>query len=210
MNRTTSRRPVIAASLAAMILLSLSCGGGGDGGTPTPTPTSVLVTPGADTLVAVGETQAFAASVLDANGDPIDGATVTWSSTAPSVLSVNPSSGVAAAGANGAAPGMAPGGARAGTANVFVAQIVASVTVTPGNAAVDGVGDTVRFTAVAKDAGNTVVAGAQILWSLNDNTVATIDTLGLATAKGPGTVLVSAQAQARAGEPARSGTPAAA
>src|ERR1041384_4336863 len=65
------------------------------------------------------------------------------------------------------------------------------VIVTPSNAAFTAVGDTARFTAVAKDGGGTPVAGVQVLWSISDNTVATIDTLGLAKSKGPGTALVS-------------------
>ena len=175
----------------------LSCGG--DGGSPSPTPTSVHVTPGTDTLVAIGEHQAFSATVLDANGDPIDGATVTWSSDAPGVLSIDATTGLATAVTRGSAHVKATAGALEGSAAVFVTQIVTTVTVTPGNTALDGVGDTVRFTAVAKDSGGTLVNGVQVIWSVNDNTVATIDTLGLATAKGPGVVLVTALAQTRAG-----------
>ena len=178
--------------------LVLSCGGD-SGSSPSPTPTNVVVTPGADTLISIGENQGFSATVLDANGDPIDGATVTWSSDAPGVVSINATNGVATAVANGSTHVKATAGAIEGSANVIVTQIVTSVTVTPGNAAFTSVGDTVRFTAVARDAGNTVVPGVQILWTVSDNTVATIDTLGLATAKGPGNALVSAQAQTRAG-----------
>lgn len=191
------RRAVRPLSLLVGATLFLSCGD--DGGSPSPTPTSVFVTPGADTLISVGENQTFTATVLDANGDPIDAATVTWSSDAPSVVTIDAASGVATAVANGSAHVKATAGALEGSANVIVTQIVTSVTVTPGNVAFTSVGDTARFTAVAKDAGNTVVPGVQILWSVSDNTVATIDTLGLAKAKGPGTALVSAQAQTRAG-----------
>ena len=192
-----SRRSWSLATLVVGTAVSLSCGG--DGGSPSPTPTDVVVTPGADTLVALGETRAFTASVLDANGDPIDGATVTWSSDAPTVLSIDPTTGLATALTRGNAHVKATAGSLEGTASVLVTQIVTSVTVTPGNAALDGVGDTVRFTAVAKDSGGTVVTGVQVIWSVNDNTVATIDTLGLATAKGAGVVLVTALAQTRAG-----------
>ena len=191
------RRLVLPAALASIVLFDISCGN--DSGSPSPTPTDLIVTPGADTLISVGETRTFTAQVLDANGHPIDAATVTWSSSAPAVLSVEPTTGVATAVANGSAQVTATSGTLQGAANVIVAQIVASVTVTPANVGFTAVGDTARFTAVAKDAGGTPVVGAQILWSVSDNTVATIDTLGLAKAKGPGTALVSAQAQTRAG-----------
>ena len=197
MRAYTTRRLLFLAAPAFLVLPSLSCGG--DQGAPTPTPNSVLVTPGADTLVAIGATRTFTAQVLDANGDPIDGKVITWGSSAPGVLSVDPATGVATAVANGSAQVTATSGTLHGSANAVVFQVVASVSVTPGNASLTAVGDTVRFTAVPKDSLGNPVANAQVLWSVNDNTVATIDTLGLAKAKGPGTVLVSAQAQARAG-----------
>ena len=198
MRASPLRRSYYLAALLGTVLFSLSCGGG-DSGTPSPTPTSVVVTPGADTLVSVGATRTFTAAVLDANGDPIDGKTVTWSSTAPTILAIDPTTGVATAVANGSAQVHATAGTLQGSANVVVVQIVASVTVTPGNVAFTAVGDTARFSAVAKDAGGTPVVGVQVLWSVSDNTVATIDTLGLAKSKGPGNALVSAQAQTRAG-----------
>lgn len=191
------RRPSFAAALVCTVLGSLSCGG--DSGSPTPTPNSVLVSPGADTLISIGSHRTFTAQVLDANGDPIDGKTVTWSSSAPGVLSIDPGTGVATAVANGPAVVHAASGTLQGSASVIVLQLVTSVTVTPANAAFTAVGDTQRFTAVAKDSGGTTVPGVQILWTTSDNSVATIDTLGLAKAKGAGNALVSAQAQTRAG-----------
>lgn len=191
------RRPFLAAALVCVVLVSLSCGG--DSGSPTPTPNSVLVSPGADTLISIGSHRTFTAQVLDANGDPIDGKTVTWSSSAPGVLSIDPVTGLATAVTNGPAVVHATSGTLQGSANVIVLQLVASVTVTPANASFTAVGDTQRFTAVAKDSGGTTVPGVQILWTTSDNSVATIDTLGLAKAKGAGTALVSAQGQARAG-----------
>jgi alpha-tubulin suppressor-like RCC1 family protein/uncharacterized protein YjdB len=190
-------------SLQVLVVLvsvvgGLSCGGGSDGGGP-PEPSSVVVTPGTDTLFAIDATQQYAAAILDDDGDPVDGAVVAWSSSDNSVVTIDAVTGLATAKKNGQATISAHVGDLQGSAVAFVAQIVTTVTVTPGNAFLDGVGDTVRFSASAKDAGGTVVAEAQVIWSVNDNTVATIDSLGLARAKGPGTVLVTALAQTRAG-----------
>jgi alpha-tubulin suppressor-like RCC1 family protein/uncharacterized protein YjdB len=176
----------------------LSCGGGSDGGGP-PEPSSVVVTPGTDTLFAIDATQQYTAAILDDDGDPVDGAVVSWSSSDNAIVTIDAVTGLATAKKNGQATISAHVGDLQGSAVAFVAQIVTTVTVTPGNAFLDGVGDTVRFSASAKDAGGTVVAEAQVIWSINDNTVATIDSLGLARAKGPGTVLVTALAQTRAG-----------
>jgi hypothetical protein len=191
------RRLFVLAALSGLAFVSLSCGGGSDGGPPEPA--SVVVTPGLDTLFSLNESRVYSAVVLDAVGDPVDGAEVTWSSSDTTVLTVGAETGLVTARKNGAATITALSGELSGTANAFVVQVVTSVTVTPGNASLTAVGDTVRFSAVARDSGNSVVTDAQILWDVNDNTVATIDTLGLATAKGPGIVLVQAQAQARAG-----------
>lgn len=191
------RRALRRMALAALLVGAPSCGG--DSGSPTPTPTDIVVTPGADTLFSLGASRAFTAQVLDANGHPLDAAVVTWSSSAPEVLSIDAGTGVATAVANGSTQVTATSGTLHGSANAFVVQIVTSVTVTPSNAALTAVGDTVRFHAVPKDSLGNPVPSAQLLWSVNDNAVAIIDTLGLATAKGPGTVLVSAQAQTRAG-----------
>lgn len=197
--RASPLRPSLALALSLFLPLLLSCGGDSGGGGGPPEPSSVTVTPGSDTLFAINATQAFTAEILDDAGHPVSGAVVTWSSSDTSVVTIGASSGIATARKNGSSQISAHVGDLSGSANAVVVQIVTSVTVTPGNAALTAVGDTLRFTAVAKDAGNTPVAGAQVLWSVNDNTVATIDTLGLATAKGPGMVLVSAQAQTRAG-----------
>jgi hypothetical protein len=208
MRASFPRRPFVLAALSGLAFVSLSCGGGSDGGPPEPA--SVVVTPGLDTLFSLNESRVYSAVVLDAVGDPVDGAEVAWSSSDATVLTVGAETGLVTARKNGAATITASSGDLSGSANAFVVQVVTSVTVTPGNVSLTAVGDTVRFTAVARDSGNSVVSDAQILWDLNDNTVATIDTLGLATTKGPGMVLVQAQAQARAGYASLSVTQAAA
>src|SRR6266568_8702445 len=49
---------------------------------------SLTVSPTAATIV-VGGTQQLTATPLDANGNPLSGRTITWSSDAPSVATVN-------------------------------------------------------------------------------------------------------------------------
>src|SRR5688572_11135801 len=169
MRMPLSRRLIPLALVSGAALFSLSCGGGSDGGPPEPA--SVVVTPGLDTLFSLNESRVYSAVVLDAVGDPVDGAEVTWSSSDTTVLTVGAETGLVTARKNGAATITALSGELSGTANAFVVQVVTSVTVTPGNASLTAVGDTVRFSAVARDSGNSVVSDAQILWDLNDNTV---------------------------------------
>jgi hypothetical protein len=185
----TPRRPFAVAALAFLLAINLSCGG--DSGDPSPTPTSVLVTPGADTLLSVGETQAFVAVVLDANGDPIDDAEIAWSSTAPGVVTVDPSTGIATAVTNGSAQVRATSGALEGTAPVTVAQVPTTVTVSPATGNFTFAGDTLTFTATVLDAGGTPVAPVQRIWAINDNAVAVIDSNGFVRAKGAGIAMVT-------------------
>lgn len=184
------RRICAYAALLSSLVLSLSCGGD-DGGSPSPTPTDLVVTPGSDTLLALGETQLFVATVLDESGDPIDGATVTWSSTSPAVVSVDPLTGLATALTNGSAQIQATSGALHGTSPVLVAQVPTTVTITPGTATFTFVGDTQTFTATVLDAGGAPVAPVQRIWTINDNTVAVIDSVGHARAKGAGVAMVT-------------------
>ncbi|HLB35510.1 MAG TPA: hypothetical protein VJL31_02995, partial [Gemmatimonadales bacterium] len=82
--------------------------------------------------------------------------------------------------------------ATSGTFDVTVGAI-ASVTITPSLDTLPRLGDTTRFSALARDAGNNVVPGAIFTWSTSDNAVAIVDAAGLATAVGAGTALVIAE-----------------
>ncbi|MBW8772206.1 MAG: hypothetical protein JF590_02755 [Gemmatimonadetes bacterium] len=188
MRAISIRSALLLTALLAVAGLSLSCGG--DSGTPSPTPSNVVVTPGADTLISIGATRAFTASVLDANGDPIDGRTVTWSSTDSTIVRILPT-GVATAMHNGAVHVIASAGGLQGEAPVTVAQVPATVTISPGTATFTFVGDTQTFTATILDGGGFPVVPVQKVWTLNDNTVAVIDSTGLARAKGPGVAMVT-------------------
>lgn len=95
-------------SAAALCVLLAACGGG-DGGsgspvTPPPTPrvTTVTVTAPSPTLTVGGKLQ-LGATALDQSGKPMSGLAAIWSSSAPTVASVNASTGEV----TGVAPGIA-------------------------------------------------------------------------------------------------------
>ena len=85
------RRPIPA--LLGVVLL-VSCGGGGDTVAPPPPPpppapvASITLSPTSATLVPQ-QTAQLTATPKDASGNPLSGRTVTWSSNAASVASVN-------------------------------------------------------------------------------------------------------------------------
>ena len=156
---------------------------------------SVVVTPGVDTLDALGRTRQFSAVARDAAGNTLTGRTFTWSSTAGAVASVNSASGLVTAVANGSATIRASADGVIGAAQLVVAQAVAAVTVTPGTAPLTSLGATQQFTAVARDGLNNPIANPRFLWLSSDPAVATIDTLGRATARRAGAATITAAAE---------------
>jgi len=116
-------------SLIVGSLLPLGCGGGGNPvdsggdndqtGTPTSVATTVTLSPSALFFTTFGETQQLTATVVDQNGATMSGASVSWSSSTPSVASVS-TTGLVTAVANGAAAVTATSGFANGTASVTV------------------------------------------------------------------------------------------
>lgn len=189
LTRAAGWRWLLGATLAAG---SAACGGGTTEPPPGAVVASVEVTPAADTIDALGQTQQLSAVAKDAAGATIPGKTFAWQSSAPSVVGVGASSGLVTGLANGAATITATTEGKTGQAAVTVAQQVATVTVTPDTGLVSTIGGTRQFTAAAKDANNNAVTGVKFIWLSSNHAVATIDTAGLATAKGPGAVTITA------------------
>ena len=87
----------------------------------TPVPTSMSITPGSAT-VATGQSAGFTARVKDQNGNQMSGQSISWSSSNPSVATVN---------SNGYVTGVAPGSATI-TATSGSLSASASVSVVQG------------------------------------------------------------------------------
>ena len=110
---------------SALALFVLGCK---DGTSPS-TPAAVTVSPGAVAMNAIGATQVVRASVTDAKGKAMRGATVTWtsSSAAVSVAGAGGDSAVVTALGNGGATVTATSGSASGTLAVQVAQVAAAL-----------------------------------------------------------------------------------
>ncbi len=160
---------------------------------------SVAVSPGADTLVAFGDTVRFAAEATDANGHAVAEAEFTWSSSDAEVATVDGSGMVESVG-RGSTTITATSGSASGTAEVTVAQVVASVAVSPGADTLVAFGDTVRFAAEATDANGHAVAGAEFTWSSSDAEVATVDGSGLVESRAAGGAVITATTSDVTGE----------
>ena len=158
-------------------------------------PAVVRVSPGEDTLAALGDTVRLSAEAFDPNGHVLAGAAFTWSSGDESVVTVD-AEGLVTAVANGAASvqayiGTATGSAR-GVATVIVAQRAVQVRVVPADATLEAFGDTLRLSAEAEDANGHPIVEAGFSWTSTDSLVAAVDGMGLVTAVANGAVTIAA------------------
>ena len=189
-------------AVLAVVALAKGCG---DGESPTapPTPeparpTTVTVSPATHELTALGQTIQLTAEVRDQNARVMAGATVTWTSSASSVATVD-ASGLATAAGNGTATITASAESASGSAVVTVTQSVASVEVSPSVDELTALGQTVQLTAEAFDENGHAVAGAEFSWESSDAAVATVDAGGLVTAVAEGVATITASAGSASG-----------
>jgi alpha-tubulin suppressor-like RCC1 family protein len=153
-------------------------------------PVAIAVTPGLDTLTWFGQTARLVAVAQDARGNPVADAPLAWTSSDPAAVRVDSAGTVTAVADGGATITVSAGEVRA-SITLAVAQQVTSVTVAPTSAAVT-VGATQQFTATARDAGGSTVAGVKFLWVSANVNVAVVDTTGLARGTGAGAVTITA------------------
>ncbi len=174
----------------------------GQSGTATVTVTfvpvaSVTVSP-ASASIQVGQTVQLTATPRDANGNPLTGRVVTWSSSDTTIAKVNGSGLITARGA-GTATVTATSEGKSGTATITVtAAPVASVTVSPAAAAVQP-GQTVQLTATTKDANGNTLTGRTVTWVSNSNAAATVSSSGLVSGVATGTAMITATSEGKTG-----------
>src|SRR6266480_2331045 len=166
---------------------------------------SVSVSP-ASATVAAGQSVQLTATPKDANGTPLSGRTVTWSSNNTSV---------AIADVNGNVTGLAPGSAtitatsegKSGTAAITVTSVpVASVTVSPASASVPE-GQTVQLTATPRDANSNPLTGRVVSWSSSNTSVATVNGSGVVSGVVAGSATITATSEGQSGTAAITVTP---
>ena len=185
--------------LSAVLVAVALAKGCGDGDSPTapPTPeparpTTVTVSPATTGLTALGATVQLAAEVLDQNASVMAGVTITWTSSADGVATVD-AAGLVTAVAEGVATITASGGSASGSTVVTVMQPVASVEVSPSEETV-GLGSTLQLTAEGFDENGDAVEGAEFSWESNDAAIATVDAGGLVTGVAVGVATITASA----------------
>jgi hypothetical protein len=170
--------------------------------TAAPSPRSIVVTPSTVALV-VGQNATVTARLYDAQGaaiaTPPPGYEITWSSSQPSIATVQ--NGIV----TGVAAGQATVTARAGSLTPAAVQVQVavpagsgpvSISVSPSNVALK-VGENATVTATLRDAQGAPIPspppGYQITWSSSHPSVATVQN-GVITGVGAGQTTVTANA----------------
>ena len=161
---------------------------------------SVTVSP-ASTTLQVGQTVQLTATPKDANGNPLTGRTVTWSSSNPSVASVDGSGLVTGGGTAGSATITATSEGQSGTSSITVSSVpvpVSSVTVSPASASVSA-GQTVQLTATPKDANGNPLSGRVVSWASSNTSAATVNGTGLVSGVAAGSATITATSEGQSG-----------
>ena len=154
---------------------------------------SIVIEPEEATLMAIAETVQLTAAVLDQNGQPVEGAVVTWSSSDEAVATVSPQ-GLVTAVMNGAAQITARAGNVSTSIDVTVMQEAGSIVIEPEEATLMAIAETVQLTAAVLDQNGQPVEGAVVTWSSSDEAVATVSPQGLVTAVMNGAAQITARA----------------
>jgi hypothetical protein len=118
------------------------------------------------------------------------GASVSWSTSDPSVATVS-SAGLVTAATNGTATITGTSGSASATASATVAQVAASVELIHTELTFTSQGETHQLDFTVKDANDHVISAATVTWSSSDNTVATVSSEGLVTAGAIGTATIT-------------------
>jgi uncharacterized protein YjdB len=154
-----------------------------------PPPVAAVNVSLASAAINVGSTTQATATVQDANGAPLTGRFVAWSSDNMAVATVNNS---------GVVTGVAPGTANiTGTSEGKSAS--APLTVNPNPitsvsvalASPTAVGSTTQATATFKDANGNLLAGRITGWSSDNTSVATVSSTGVVTSVALGTANIT-------------------
>ena len=158
---------------------------------------SVVVTPSSNDLV-VAQTTQLSAEVRDANGAPLTGRTVTWSTSNAQIATVT-SQGVVTAIAPGAAGITASSEGQSGTATINVSpRPVSAVIVSPGQMAIFQ-GQSAQLNVLVTDDRGQVLTGRPISFSSSDAQVASVSGTGVVTGVRPGSAVITATSEGGSG-----------
>jgi uncharacterized protein YjdB len=185
----SSRRTRILAGVgSALALIACDSTGPGDRAIGVDSRLLVSISPKTDTLVP-GATRQLSVRLTDGNG-AVQNAPVTWSTTAPSIASVN-SSGIVSAIAPGVARIVARTAAEADSA-VIVIRANDDFRVEPGIVSIP-LGAQLQFS-VSSSSRSAAYSTTAVHWSTSDSSVATVSETGMVSTIGVGDAMLIANA----------------
>ena len=144
-----------------------------------------------DKLTSVGATEQLSAKVYDSNENVIADAPVAWSSSDPSVATVD-ANGLVTAVSRGNTTITATSGIQSANVVITVDLPADQIDIDPDSETLTSVGATVQLTATVYDENNDVIEDATVAWESDDTSVATVSTSGLVTAVSRGTTTITA------------------
>ena len=162
---------------------------------PTGSPSTradLTLTPRAVTLGFIGDTLSLDAEVTTTSGSALSGLDYLWTSTDPSVASVDESGTVTAVG-EGTTQIIARLLSIADTVTVTVLRVPVSLRVEPDSVVFLELGETHQVSAAVLDGGGRELSDSTVHWSSADPSVATVDSNGVITAVGAGETTVTAR-----------------
>ncbi len=154
---------------------------------------SITITPESATLETVGATVQLEAVVHDTGNSAIPGAAVVWSTSDPSVATVD-NNGLVTAVSRGTTQITATTDLVSESAPVSVvfAPEAGSISINISTATLTSIGQSVQLSAVVFDIDGVAVPDASVVWSSGDPVVATVNDSGLVTAFSSGTARIIA------------------
>lgn len=185
--------------IATIALSAAACSGGGDGGGATTQPgpaANVGTSSSAFTFVAIGASQAVTATVSDAKGASVTGASVTWTSDDPAVADVQSSGRTATITArkSGSTTIHASSGGASATIGIIVLG-VRGISVSDASALIRVAGQQTVTADITADAG----VSRSVTWTSGDASIATVSAQGVITGISVGAATITATAVADAG-----------
>ena len=151
-----------------------------------------------DTLRGIGDTLTLSVDARAADGTVISNPDVTWMSLNPQVATVDSAGKVTARALGTALITAASLCCSPDTTGLVVAadtvSALGTITISPANDTLSGIGDTLTLFATARDPAGNVIGNPGIQWTSLDPSIATVDSMGTITARAIGTVLITAAA----------------
>ena len=142
--------------------------------------------------ISLGAGNQLVATLRDAAGHLLLDRAVTWTSTNPGVLGVEAQTGQLTVGMVGGATVTATAEGVTASANITVdPEPVASVSVTPGEAALEA-GVSIQLAAAPQDGAGNLLTGRAVSWTSTPEGTATVSDTGLVKGVTPGTAIITA------------------